>query len=577
MNIFDIFRKRKEIPTPWQKFYTEEELNFKLPNISIYDSLRLATKRYSGLTALQYMGKDISYDTMMKHIEDAAKAFRRLGIKKGDIVTIMLPNMPEALYALYALNKLGAIGAMIHPLSAEEEIKRDLLSTKSKYLIMMDMFYNKIENVIWATDVKKVIFVSAADTLGTVISTVYNLSQLNKFKHHPKHPMFMSWRKFIKEAKRDEIVPYKRFGKDTPAVILHSGGTSGTPKNVVLQNRPFILLTKQAPIILKKLNPGDTVISILPNFHGFGLAITQFAPLTIGVKCVLIPKFDGSKFDVLFNKVKPNVILGVPTLFEALIKANNIPNLDLSFVKYAISGGDVLTKNLEDRVNEYFKKHGTDCRIVQGYGLTEALSAVALGQDGAYKSGSIGIPLPTNHIKIIDPATLKTMPYGEVGEICINNKGLMMGYLNNESETNAVLQMHPDGHVWLHTGDLGYMDDEGFVFVKGRSKRMIITSGYNVYPSHVEEVIESHPAVLQCTVVGVPHPYKQEAVKAFIVLKDGYNWLFVKKDIQDYCKKNLAKYMVPSEYVRRKALPKTKIGKVDFKALQSDIGADDED
>ena len=289
MNIFDIFRKRKEIPTPWQKFYTEEELNFKLPNISIYDSLRLATKRYSGLTALQYMGKDISYDKMMMHIEDAAKAFRRLGIKKGDIVTIMLPNMPEALYALYALNKLGAIGAMIHPLSAEEEIKRDLLSTKSKYLIMMDMFYNKIENVIWATDVKKVIFVSAADTLGTVISTVYNLSQLNKFKHHPKHPMFMSWRKFIIEAKRDEIVPNKRFGKDTPAVILHSGGTSGTPKNVVLQNRPFVLLTKQVPIILKKLNPGDTVISILPNFHGFGLAITQFAPLTIGVKCVLIP------------------------------------------------------------------------------------------------------------------------------------------------------------------------------------------------------------------------------------------------------------------------------------------------
>ena len=238
-------------------------------------------------------------------------------------------------------------------------------------------------------------------------------------------------------------------------------------------------------------------------------------------------------------------------------------------IKYVLEEGEEEGQGMDDAASEETSDTGDD-------GNTENNSP-ALGQDGAYKSGSIGIPLPTNHIKIIDPATLKTMPYGEVGEICINNKGLMMGYLNNESETNAVLQMHPDGHIWLHTGDLGYMDDEGFIFVKGRSKRMIITSGYNVYPSHVEEVIESHPAVLQCTVVGVPHPYKQEAVKAFIVLRDGYNWLFVKKDIQDYCKKNLAKYMVPSEYVRRKALPKTKIGKVDFKALQSDIGADDED
>lgn len=577
MNIFDIFRKRKEIPAPWQKYYTDEELNFELPNISIYDTLRIATNRYKKLTALQYMGKNISYVNMMKNIEAAAKSFSRLGIKKGDIVTICLPNVPEALYALYALNKLGAIGAMVHPLSAEEEIKRDLLSTKSKYLIMMDMFYEKIENTIWSTDVKKVIFVSAADTLGGFISTCYNLTQLNKFKHHPPHPMFISWRKFIKIGKKDPIVEYKRYGKNTPAVILHSGGTSGTPKNVVLQNRAFVLLTKQAPIILKKLNPGDTVISILPNFHGFGLAVTQYAPLSIGVKCVLIPKFDGSKFDVLFNKVKPNVILGVPTLFEALTKSNNIKDLDLSYVKYAISGGDILTKNLEDRVNEYFKQHNCNTKIVQGYGMTEALSAVCLGLEEHYKSGSIGIPLPTNNIKIVDPATMKTMPYGEVGEICINNKGLMMGYLNQESETNEALRMHDDGHIWLHSGDLGYMDEDGFVFVKGRSKRMIITSGYNVYPSHVEEVIESHPAVLQCTVVGVPHPYKQEAVKAFIVLREGYKWLFVKKDIQDYCKKNLAKYMVPSEYVRRKALPKTKLGKVDFKALQSDIGADDND
>ena len=209
--------------------------------------------------------------------------------------------------------------------------------------------------------------------------------------------------------------------------------------------------------------------------------------------------------------------------------------------------------------------------------MSEALAAVSLSSDNHIKSGSIGIPLPGNHIKIIDPSTRNTLPFGEIGEICINSKALMMGYLNNESETNEALQIHKDGHIWLHTGDLGYMDEDGFIFYKGRQKRMIITSGYNVYPSHIEEVIERHEAVLQCTVVGMPHPYKHEVAKAFIVLKEGYKGILVKSQIKEYCKKNLSKYMIPYKFVYRKSLPKTKLGKVDFKKLQSDIGEDDDE
>jgi len=249
----------------------------------------------------------------------------------------------------------------------------------------------------------------------------------------------------------------------------------------------------------------------------------------------------------------------------------------LSHLKYLISGGDLLPKSLEERVNEYMQEHNSKARITQGYGLSEALAAVTLAHDDVNKSGSIGIPLPGNHVKIIDPATRKTLPSGKTGEIVIHSKAFMMGYLNDDKETNTALQIHDDGHIWLHTGDLGYMDEDGFIFYQGRAKRMIISSGYNVYPSHVEEVIEAHPAVLQCTVVGIPHPYKQEVVKAFIVLKDGYHTLFVKSDIKEYCKKNLAKYMVPYQYVYRKKLPKTKLGKVDFKALQSDNGGSDDE
>ncbi len=577
MTIFDIFRKKKPIPAPWAKYYTEDELNIKIPNISIYDQVNNSATRYPNYLAIKYMNRKITYKQFIKLINRASMSFQELGIKKGDIVTICLPNIPEALIALYGLNKLGAIANMLHPLSAEEEIKQSLVSTKSKFMVLVDMFYDKIENTIRDTSVQKVIFVSPADSLNIFMRVGYNIKQIGKYKRYPRDPLFMSWRKFMSIHCHTEIDTKVKFGRDTPAVILHSGGTSGTPKNVVIQNRSFILAARQEQIQMKRLKSGDCCLAIMPNFHGFGLSVLMHTPFALGCYSILIPQFDSKKFDTLFKKTRPTCVLGVPTLYEALINSNNEKNLDLSFLKYVVSGGDILTKKLEERVNQYFKDHNSTAVITQGYGLSEALAAVTLACDDINKSGSVGIPLAGNYIKIIDPATQKTVPYGEVGEIVVNSKALMMGYLNNESETNAVLQIHKDGHVWLHTGDLGYMDSDGFIFYKGRTKRMIVTSGYNVYPAHVEEVIESHPAVLQCTVIGIPHPYKQEVGKAFIVLKDGHHGLFTKSEIRTYCKKHLAKYMIPQEFVYRKQLPKTKLGKVDFQKLKSDIGVDDDE
>lgn len=575
MSIFDIFRKRKTIPAPWSKYYTDDELNIVIPNISIYKQLLNTAERYPNNDAYIYFGKKVKYRTFIKQIDKVAVAFKALNVKKGDVVTLCLPNVPEVLIAFYALNKIGAIANMVHPLSAEEEIKEAVLSTKSKYLIMLDSFYSKVKDSVGSMKVRNVIFVSPADSMNLGLKLGYKLININKYKKYPKNDFFLSWKKFVNKSRKIKIEIVDKYGKDTPAVILHSGGTSGKPKNVVLQNRAFTMAVKQEGICLKNLNVGDRVLAIMPNFHGFGLSVCMHSPMALGFTSILIPQFDAKKFDILFKKNKPTVVVGVPTLFEALIKNNNIKNLDLSFLRYAICGGDILPKSLEDKVNEYFEKHNSSARITQGYGMTEALAAVCLSIDEKSKSGSIGIPMPGNYIKIINTATRKTNPYNVVGEICINTKGLMMGYLNNESETNDALQIHDDGHVWLHSGDLGYMDEDGFIFCKGRLKRMIITSGYNVYPSHIEEVIESHPAVLQCTVVGVPHKYKQEVPKAFIVLKEGFHGLFVKSEIKEYCKKNLAKYMMPYEFVYRKQLPKTKIGKVDFRKLQSDIGEDD--
>lgn len=576
MSILDMFKIKKTIKASWSKYYTKEELNIKIPNISLYEQVYRSYKKYPNNIAYKYFSKKVTYKKFIKQIDRAAISFKKLNVDKGDIVTICMPNIPEALISFYALNKLGAIANMLHPLSAEEEIKESLLSTSSKYLIMIDMFYSKIENNINNTKVKKVIFVSASNSLNIFMRLAYKITQIGKYKKYPHNKFFISWRKFIKLSRFSKDKITKKYGKDTPAVILHSGGTSGKPKNVVIQNRSFILATIQERIALKRLTPGDCCLAIMPNFHGFGLSVTIHTPLALGYTTILIPQFNSKKFDTLFKKTRPTCVLGVPTLFEALINCHNEKNLDLSHLKYVVSGGDALSKKLEDEVNEYLKEHGSSAKITQGYGLSEALAAVSLAHDNINKSGSVGIPLPGNYIKIINPATRKAVPPNVVGEICVNSKGLMMGYLNNENETNDALQIHDDGHIWLHTGDLGYMDKDGFIFYKGRQKRMIITSGYNVYPSHIEEVIEAHPKVLQCTVVGIPHPYKQEVPKAFIVLKDEYKGMFVKAEIRDYARKTLAKYMIPYEFVFRKSLPKTKLGKVDFKKLQSDIGNDDE-
>ena len=574
MSIFDIFTIKKKIPAPWKKYYTKEDLRYKIPDITMYDQIFESTMAYPNNVAIQYMGKKINYTSFLKKINTCAKGFHKLGIQKGDIVTILLPNIPESLISLYALNKLGAIANMTHPLSAEEEIKQTLESTKSKYLIIYDAQYDKIKSFIKDTTVKRVIFVSPGDSLSFIKGFIYDISQLNKFEHHPKDNLYTNWKRFIFESKFAKSFNPLKLGKDTPAVIIHSGGTSGTPKNVVIQNRAFIFAAKGEEIDLIRLNQGDSALAIMPNFHGFGLSVLMHTPLALGCSTILVPKFDAKKFDVLFAKTKPTCVLGVPTLFEALMNSNNVKNLDLSFLKYVISGGDLLPKNLEDEINEYLKKHNSTARITQGYGLSEALACVTMAHDDVNKSGSVGIPLAGNYIKIINDER-KIVPYGETGEIVINSKALMMGYLDNEKETNEALQIHDDGHVWLHTGDLGYMDEDGFLFYKGRIKRMIITSGYNVYPSHIEETIEKHPAVLQCSVIGIPHPYKQQVPKAFVVLKEGNSSFLVKQEIKAYCKKHLAKYMIPYEIVIRKQLPKTKLGKVDFKMLQNDTGEDE--
>ena len=570
MGLLNIFGIKSKPKAPWEKFYKNNETKLVVPDMTIYEYFKTRAEEHMDSIAMEYMGSTISYKEMLRQIDICAKSFRSQGIRKGDVVTICMPNTPEGLISFYALNRIGAIANMIHPLSSEQEIKHYLNSTHSVMLVMIDIIYEKVAGIIKETEVYKTIIVSAGSSLKIWKKFGYLATKSYKIKKPFFKGEYMFWRDFMNRGVNYNGNSEFKMGKDDPAVFLHSGGTTGTPKAIVLANSNFNAMAVQIESLFTALKPNDHILAIMPIFHGFGLAVSICAPLTFGCTIYLVPQFDARTFDKLIMRTKPQVLVGVPTLFEALMNKDN-KHMNLSYVKYIISGGDSLTPELASKINEYLSSKGCTAKVSQGYGLTEATAAVALGLNEYNLPGSIGIPFPGNYIKICKAHTQEDVKPGEIGEICVCGPTVMMGYLDNEKETNDALQIHKDGNMWLHTGDMAYMNEDGIIFYQARLKRMIITSGYNVYPSQIENVIESHEAVLKCTVIGVPHPYKQEVAKALIVLKNGYSEsLSLKKEIKELCEKNLARYSIPRDFEFRKSLPKTLIGKVDLKKLQEE-------
>ena len=568
MNIFDKIMSFRDKKRPWHKYYDKDKRNVLVPDMSIYEYLAFCSDKNLNEIAINYFNKKISFKKFMDDIDLCARALKSSGIREGDVVTICMANTPEALISFYAVNKIGAIANMVHPLSAEEEIKYALNSTESVMLIAINMSYSKVKNIISDTKVFRTVIVSAGDSMPTLLSIGYYITQGRKVEVPKRSEVNMYWNDFLARGRNYTGNVLIKTTKDQPAVILHSGGTTGTPKNIILTNGNINVIVEQARIILPELNKDDRFLAILPIFHCFGLVVCIHVPLCIGSTVILVPQFDAKRFDKLLTKYRPTIVAGVPTLFEALLTNKHMDNVDLSYVKYAVSGGDSLSVAKNEMVNEFLRKHGCRSHIIQGYGMTETSGPVTFGALGSDLLGSVGIPLPGNDVRIIDVNTKEECKIGEVGEILISGPTVMAGYLNNEKETNEVLQKDKKGNVWVSTGDLGYISTEGVLFFVQRLKRMIIVSGYNVYPSHIEEVINDHPDVLNCVVVGIPHPYKVQIPKAFIVLKNDVKpSSSVKKSIVEHCKKNLASYMIPKEFEYRESLPKTKLGKVNYREL----------
>ena len=560
----------KEIKTPWYKYYDGVREHLEYSDTSLYDTVVESMLKHPDYISYDYFGNKKTYQEFVHQIDNCAKSFKQLGVGYKDIICICMPNTPEAIISFYALNKIGAVANLIHPLSGENEIKYFLNLTKSKYIITIDVAFNKINHIIDKTDVKECIVVSARDSMPMYMKIGYDLTKGREIKLE-NSPNILKWKDFIELGKsyREEIVSnYK--GSDV-AAILYSGGTTGNPKGIELTNYSFNAVAKQGFEACGCLQEKDKVLAIMPIFHGFGLGICIHTVQYFGGTSILIPQFKADEFGKLIKKNKPNIIAGVPTLFEALLKSNDLDDVDLSFLKCVISGGDTLSVSLKRKIDSFLKGHGADIQVRPGYGLTECVTGTCLTPMNFYKEGSIGIPYPDVYYKIVRTNTDWELPYGKEGEIVITGPTIMKGYLHNPKETKKTLKKHRDGRIWLHTGDLGYMDQDGFVYFKQRIKRLIVSSGYNLYPQYIENVIESNPKVLISCVIGIDHPYKMQVAKAFIVLKNGYvadeKTL---KEIKATCEKNLSKYSLPYEYEFRKDLPRTLVGKVAYRKLEEE-------
>ena len=557
--------------TPWKDHLGDVPFTLDYFDGTMYEMVEEVAKKYPNNVAFDFMGKSTTYRELCKNVEQCAKSLSMLGIRENDKVTIAMPNCPQAIYMFYAVNLIGGITNMVHPLSSEKELEFYINESESATVVTLDQFYHKFEAIRANTCAKNIIIARIRDALSQPLRWGYMLTEGRKIAKIPSDAPVIFWDEFLKFGRtRFFDIKVKR-KSDDPATILYSGGTTGTTKGILLTNKNFNALAAQIIATNPMFRPGDKMLSAMPLFHGFGLGVCIHSMLANGGRCILVPRFTPESYAKLITQYRCNFIAGVPTLYEALLRLPKFDKADLSSLKGVFSGGDSLSIELKKKLDKFLYDHKAVIQVREGYGTTETVTACCLTPTHMHKEGSIGLPFPDTYIKIVKPDTDEELPYGEEGEILLAGPTTMKEYIKHPEETAKTLRKHADGLTWVYTGDLGVMDEEGFVFFKGRNKRMIITSGYNVYPAQLENIIDACDIVSMSCVIGVPDPYRMQKVKAYVVLKNGVPANEQSKDmIKAYCEKHIAKYAMPREIEFRNELPKTLVGKVAYRKLEEE-------
>lgn len=557
------------ISTPWLDSYGEVPFHLDYSDRSMSGTVLETAAADPDFPALSFMGRKIPYRTFAEEIDRTARAFFSLGIRPGDRVLVCLPNVPQAIYCLYGLNRIGAVPSMVHPLSAVGEIVHYIEEASCEHAVTLDQFYAKFLDVCKQHPLRHLIIARVSEELPFPLSWGQKLMTERKFPKVVEKDGVMTWKHFI--AGGESVTGDYVCEKDPlrEAVVLFSGGTTGVTKGIMLSDLNFNALARQTEAMCHEEVRHSKMLAAMPVFHGFGLGVCIHTMLVCGGTAILVPRFNVKSYAKLIRTTQPNFIAGVPSLFEAITRNTYLDGADLSCLRGVFSGGDSLSIELKKKFDKFLAEHNAGIRVREGYGTTECVTACCLTPYHKEKEGSIGLPYPDTYFKICKVGTCEEVPYGEEGEICLTGPSMMIGYIDHEEENKQTLRLHEDGHTWLHTGDLGVMDEEGFVYFRQRIKRMIITNGYNVYPSQIENILEGHPAVQRSCVIGVPDPLKMQKVKAFIVLKDGVSDTpGLRESIMEHCKKHIAKYALPAEIEVRDSLPTTLVGKVAYTQLQ---------
>lgn len=563
------------IDRPWLKYYSEEAINTPLPECTIYEFFWKNNKDHLDDVAFSYFDKQISYREVFKNIDKTANALFALGIHAGDIVVMATVTTPETIYAFYALNRLGAIPNMVDPRTSTEGIKQYIKEGKSEYVLTIEVAYPKIEKAIEGTQVKGIIVVSPSDSLPTIKKVFYNAANMFKGNKVSDSDICMKWSDFLNKGNDEKFLPAS-YKLNTCCVIVHSGGTTGTPKGVMLSNDNLNVMALQYRLLGVDFDRTQKFLDIMPPFIAYGVVLGIHMPLCLGLTNVLIPQLDPDKFADLIIKYKPAHLLGVPTYFDKLRTNPKMKSVNLEFFESAGAGGDAITARFESDINDFLKSHHSKYEIAKGYGMTEVSSAATACRGKVNKFQSVGTPHLKTIVGIFEPDTDIELKYNQQGEVCMCAPTVMLGYYDQEEETAKILKKHSDGTIWIHSGDIGHMDEDGFLFIDGRIKRLVIRhDGFKVFPSLIENKLAMNQAVKECCVIGIPDkvhsqgklPFACIVLEAMFIGKEST----VKEELIKLCEAELPEYAQPTGFMFMNELSLTPIGKVDYRALTEQV------
>jgi long-chain acyl-CoA synthetase len=548
----------------WCRFYGDVPPTIEYPQCSTYEAVHATAARYPDAVALEFLGVTTTYRELVRQIDQASGALAALGLAARDRLVIALPTSPQAVVAYYAANSLGAVPVMVHPLSTAAEIESYAQSSGAGIALALDALYHRFIRSLEHGALQTLVLTRLSDALPYLKRLAFRLTRGRGIPKVPADARVRWWDELLARGHPDPP-PHVR-DLDAPSTILFSGGTTGAPKGIMLSDRNIVSNGLQTARWVG-MRVEDRVLAALPLFHGFGLSTLVNAPLMCGCRVILVPEFSPEAVARVIRRSRPNFIAGVPSLYQALAGHAGLRGTDLSCIRAAFSGGDTLPPPVKQRFDQMLLEGGSSARLLEGYGLTENVTSVTVMPLHLERAGSVGIPLPDTLVAIREPEADHELPPDQAGEICVSGPAVMLGYLNDPVTTGAVLRRH-DGRIWLHTGDIGRRDGDGFLYFLGRRKRMIKSSGFNVFPGEVEQVLCTHPAVAEAHVLGVPDERRGERVKAYVVPRaPAAATPALANELIEHCRGRLIKWSCPREIEFRPALPKNRVGKVDQRAL----------